>query len=320
MNCPVYVENTMNTSHIPVMAQQVVEYLVTDDAGGLYLDCTVGAGGHAAQILKATSPHGKLVGIDTDPEALKLAEENLSPYGERVSLIHGNFADLERILDDLNIHEFDGVLMDLGVSSIQLDTPDRGFSFRSSGPLDMRMDRTAGQPVSDDLDRKNIAELTEIIRKFGEERWAKQIAFNIVKTRKRSPIKTTTQLAKIVERVVPRSSGNIHPATRTFQALRIYKNEELSNLEIGLDMAVKALKPKGRICAISFHSLEDRIVKRKFRSMERGCVCPPKTPVCVCGQKPSLKVITKRPVTPSKGEIKANPRSRSAKLRVASKL
>ncbi len=309
----------MKPTHVPVMVQAVIDYLIAGN-GGVYLDCTVGLGGHAAEMLKATSPDGRLIGIDTDDQALALAKENLSSYKGRVSLIHGNFSDLSQILDQQSVSEIDGILMDLGVSSLQLDTPERGFSFRRPGPLDMRMDQTAGQPVSHDLNRKRADELAEIIRDFGEERWARRIAAGIVKARKKSPIRTTEQLAEIVERSVPRSSRRIHPATRTFQSLRIYKNRELTNLKNGLEQAVSALKPGGRLCVISFHSLEDRIVKHTFRALERGCVCPPRAPVCMCGRKPELKVLTKRPIIPQEEEIRANPRCRSAKLRAAAKL
>ena len=310
----------MRPGHIPVLAQEVAEYLVTGTEG-VYLDLSVGLGGHAAKILEATSPHGRLIGIDIDPQAIALAKENLSSYGDRFSLIHGNFAELDQILNQQGVSEVDGVIFDLGISSLQFDTPGRGFSFRHCGPLDMRMDQTAGQPIFDDLNKIDAAELTEIIRNFGEERWAKRIANRIVAARREKPITTTTQLAEIVKKAVPRgSSGKIHPATRTFQALRIYKNRELENLKDGLERAVPVLKFGARICAIAFHSLEDRIVKHTFRAMERGCVCPPKFPVCVCGREPTLKILTKRPVTPQVEEIRANPRSRSAKLRVAEKL
>ena len=309
----------MKPRHIPVMVQEVIDYLITGN-GGIYLDCTVGTGGHAAKILEVTSPYGHLIGIDIDPQAIALAKENLGLYEDRVSLIHGNFADLSQILTRRGVSEVDGVFMDLGVSAIQLDTPSRGFSFRYCGPLDMRMDQTSGQPIAHDLNRKNAAELVEIIRDFGEERWAKRIAARIVEAGRKSPLTTTTQLAEIVEKSVPRSSGSIHPATRTFQAFRIYKNRELANLKSGLDQAVSVLRSGGRICVISFHSLEDRIVKHTFRAMERGCICPPEVPICVCGRKPALRILTKRPVTPRENEIKVNPRCRSAKLRAAAKL
>jgi len=309
----------MKPEHVPVMVQAVIDYLVTGD-GGIYLDCTVGAGGHAAEILKATSPNSRLIGMDVDHQALALASKNLSPYGDRVSLAHGNFANLSQILNQYGVSEADGILMDVGVSSFQLDAPDRGFSFRQCGPLDMRMDQTAGQPVSRDLSKMSASELAEIIREYGEERWAKRIAAGIVEARKKSPIRTTEQLAEIVKKAVPRSSGRIHPATRTFQSFRIYKNHEITNLKAGLEQAVSALKSGGRICVISFHSLEDREVKHTFRALERGCICPPRAPACVCGRKPVIKILTKRPVTPQAEEVESNPRCRSAKLRAAAKL
>ncbi len=309
----------MKPQHIPVMAREVVDYLITGN-GGIYIDCTVGMGGHASRILEATSPNGYLMGIDIDPQAIAMAKESLKLYEGRFSMIHGNFAHLDQILMQQGISEVDGVLMDLGASSLQLDTPERGFSFMHSGPLDMRMNQSSGRPISYDLNRKDAAELAKIIREFGEERWAKRIAANVVKFRRRSPITTTNQLAEIVQESVPRSSGRIHPATRVFQSLRIYKNEELTNLKTGLERAVPVLKTGARICVISFHSLEDRIVKHSFKSMERGCICPPRTPVCVCGRKPTLKVLTRRPVTPQESEIEVNPRCRSAKLRAAERI
>ncbi len=309
----------MKPEHIPVMAREAIEYLITG-SGGIYIDSTVGMGGHAARILEATSPNGYLIGIDIDPQAIEVAKESLKLYKGRFSLIHGNFAHLDQILMQQGISEVDGVLMDLGASSLQLNTPERGFSFMHFGPLDMRMNQSSGQPVSYDLSKKDASELAKIIRDFGEERWAKRIAANVVKFRSRSPLTNTEQLAKIVEESIPRSSGRIHPATRVFQSLRIYKNKELTNLKTGLEQAVPVLKPGARICVISFHSLEDRIVKHSFRAMERGCICPPRTPVCVCGRVPKLKVLTKRPVTPQESEIETNPRCRSAKLRAAERI
>lgn len=308
----------MNSEHVPVMLREVVAHLVSR-AGGVYVDCTLGVGGHTLGILE-TDPYSRIFGIDIDPEAIALAKERLKNYGDRVSFVKGNFADLISLLNQHSISEVDGVLMDLGVSSIQLDTPERGFSFRYNAPLDMRMDQTADKPISYELNKESTDRLTEIIKEFGEERWAKRIARNIVTARERSPITTTARLAEIIERSVPRSGESIHPATRTFQALRIYKNRELENLESGLDQAIQILKTDGRICVISFHSLEDRIVKNTFRTLERGCICPPKIPKCICGKKPVIKIITKRPIIPGDEEIKANPRSRSSKMRVAEKL
>lgn len=309
----------MKPTHVSVMVQAVIDHLVTEK-GGVYLDCTVGMGGHAAKILEKTSPNGRLIGMDVDLHALALAEENLKEYDGRFSLIHGNYADLYERLDQQGVCRVDGLIMDLGVSSLQLDTPERGFSFMHDGPLDMRMDQTTGEPVSCVLNRWGISELAEIFREYGEERWAKRIAAGIIEARKKAPLKTTRQLAEIIEKSIPRSLGRKHPATRTFQSLRIYRNSELENLRRGLDQAIAVLRSGGRICVISFHSLEDRIVKHKFRTLERGCVCPPRTPICICGRKPVLKILTKRPVTPQESEININPRSRSAKLRVAEKL
>lgn len=305
--------------HVPVMAQEIIDHIVKPEAQ-LYLDCTVGLGGHASMILES-SPNSRLIGIDIDPQAITIAAENLKPYKDRVILLNGNFADLDYIMKQLRVDEnFDGIIMDLGVSSIQLDIPERGFSFRSDGPLDMRMDQTKGDPVYHDLEKLSIRDLETIIREFGEERFARRIATNIINTNKVSPIKTTTQLAEIIERSKPKYTENIHSATRTFQALRIYKNQELSNLEVGLEKAISLLKSGGRIGVISFHSLEDRIVKHTFQKYERGCECPSEFPKCICGKKPSLKIITKHPITPKGEEVSANPRSRSAKLRIAEKI
>ncbi|MBD3182630.1 16S rRNA (cytosine(1402)-N(4))-methyltransferase RsmH [Candidatus Poribacteria bacterium] len=309
----------VSSRHIPVMPQEVIRYLVSGK-DGIYLDCTVGMGGHAADILEATYPDGCLIGIDTDLKAVQFSRDYLSSYGERVCIIHGNFADLSEILIQQNITEVNGILMDLGVSSFQLDTPERGFSFSKSGPLDMRMDQTKGNPVSDDLNSKDVKELEDIIRSYGEERWARRIARKIVEVREESPFVSTTQLAELVEKSIPRGRGRIHPATRTFQAFRIYKNKELENLKKGLESAVAALKSGGKICVITFHSLEDRIVKHTFKEMEKDCICPPKTPICICKHKPTLKILTKRPLTASQDEVRDNPRSRSAKLRAAMKL
>ena len=308
----------MNSGHVSVMLREVIDQLVVK-IGSIYVDCTIGLGGHTLGILEA-DPKASVFGIDVDSQALAIANENLKNYGDRVSLINGNFTDLISLLDQHGISEVDGVLMDLGVSSIQLDTPDRGFSFRYNANLDMRMDQKADRPISYELNKESFDKLTEIIKEFGEERWAKRIARNIVTARERSPITTTKQLAEIIEKSVPRSNESIHPATRTFQALRIYKNNELENLKNGLEQAIRILKSGGRICVISFHSLEDRIVKNTFRTLEHGCICPPKIPICICGQKPVIKIITKKPITPNDEEVEINPRSRSSKMRVAEKL
>ena len=307
----------MSFEHIPVMSREVIDYLSVNK-GGIYLDLTLGLGGHAIEILKS-DPDVKLIGIDIDSEALSIAGERLKNYKDRIHIVHGNFADLDLILSENGISKVDKILADLGVSSIQLDKAERGFSFRLESNLDMRMDQSAGRPISYELNNESFDNLVKIIREFGEERWARRIAKNIVIEREKSPITTTKQLADLIVKSVPRSNEDIHPATRTFQALRIYKNNELDNLKIGLDKAIRALKIGGRICVISFHSLEDRIVKEMFRTLEKGCICPPKTPKCVCGKKSTVKIITKKPLTPSEEEIKLNPRSRSAKMRVAEK-
>lgn len=308
----------MNFEHIPVMLREVVDYLLVNK-GGIYLDLTLGLGGHAEEILKS-DPDVRLIGIDIDLEALSIARDRLKNYGDRVKIVYGNFADLDLILAENGISKVDKILADLGVSSIQLDKAERGFSFRLESKLDMRMDQSVGRPISYELNNESYDNLAKIIKEFGEERWAKRIAKSIVAEREKSPIITTTQLADLIVKSVPRSNEDIHPATRTFQALRIYKNRELDNLKIGLDKAIKALGIGGRICVISFHSLEDRIVKNTFRTLEKGCICPPKTPICICGRKPVIRAVTKKPLTPSDEEIKFNPRSRSAKMRVAEKI
>ncbi|MEK7396332.1 MAG: 16S rRNA (cytosine(1402)-N(4))-methyltransferase RsmH [Candidatus Poribacteria bacterium] len=307
----------MSLEHVPVMLHEVIDFIAKK--GGNYADLTLGLGGHASEILKS-DPDSHLIGIEIDPEALAIAKERLKPYEDRVYIVKGNYVELDLILAENGISELDGILMDLGVSSIQLDKAERGFSFRLTSSLDMRMDQSTGHPVLHELNNESFNNLVRIIKEFGEERWAKRIAKSIVIARERSPITTTTQLAELIKKSVPRSKDNIHPATRTFQALRIYKNRELDNLQIGLEKAIKALKTGGRICVISFHSLEDRIVKNTFRTLEHGCICPPKIPKCICGQKPVIKVITKKPITPKEEEIEFNPRSRSAKMRVAEKI
>jgi 16S rRNA (cytosine1402-N4)-methyltransferase len=310
--------------HLPVLLKEVIQYL-QPRSGGIYLDCTVGLGGHASALLAKSSPDGKLIGIDLDKDAIAIAQKNLSRFQNRVILIHGNFANLDRILAEINIPGVDGILMDLGVSSLQLETPCRGFSFLKSGPLDMRMNRGCQQDMvtaERELNTKSREELAEIFYKFGEERWAKRIASEIVRVRAKKKITNTLQLADIIERVIPKKARRfrIHPATKVFQALRIHVNKELENLEVGLRRAVKALKPGGIICAISFHSLEDRIIKQTFRFLSLKCICPPKAPICICNHKPSLRLITSNPIVPQNEEIRQNPRARSAKLRAASAL
>lgn len=274
-------------------------------------------GGHAWGILQASHPDGLLLGIDLDAAALQIAEQTLKSFQGRYWLVQGSYRDLLQYLAQLGWSSVDGVLLDLGVSSLQLDTPERGFSFRSGAPLDMRFDRRNPRTAADLVNNLSQEELANILYRYGEERFARQIARAIVASR---PIQTTTQLADVVVQVVGRQSGGIHPATRTFQALRIAVNDELGALEDFLPQATAALKPYGRLAIISFHSLEDRLVKTYFQNEARHCICPPKQPICTCGHRARLKVLTPKPVRPTAQEILQNPRARSARLRVAQKL
>jgi len=311
----------MNPEHTPVLVNEVIE-LLEPKGTGIYVDGTVGLGGHAAAVLQASAPDGRLIGVDLDSEALVVAKEKLYEYRGRWTLIQGNFARLDRRLATHSISEIDGVLLDLGVSSLQLDTSSRGFSFIHPGQLDMRMDGKQSLSAAQVVNHDREDELADIFARFGEERWAKRIARRIAQARKSRPITTTLQLAEIVQKAIPQKTtrARIHPATKVFQALRIYVNDELENLLTGLDVAVSALRPGGRICVISFHSLEDRIVKQRFRTLSRLCICPPKTPICICHHVPSLQILTKHPITPTPEEVRQNPRSRSAKLRAAVKI
>ena len=313
----------MERQHIPVLCDKVLEFL-KPQPDGIYIDGTVGLGGHSSAILNASAPKGRVIGIDVDPDALVIANERLHAFGDRCCLIKGNFVEMKDLLETRAIEAVHGILLDLGVSSLQLDTPHRGFSFNRPGPLDMRMQAdnnhegalTAMQVVN----YSPMNTLVDIFKRYGEERFAKRIAARIVKTRQQMPITTTTQFAEIVKNAVPQKTSKIHPATRVFQALRIHINRELENLETGLDAAVSLLKPGGCLCVITFHSLEDRIVKRYFQTSARVCICPPKTPICICEHKPSLQILTKRPIVPDAFAVQQNPRARSAKLRAARKL
>ena len=313
--------------HIPVLVDRVLQYIEPKD-NGIYLDCTVGMGGHALAILEKSSPNGRLIGLDIDSEAIAEAKDRLTEYASRIHLFHANYTELDKILDNLGIASVDGILFDLGVSSLQLDKASRGFSFQGDGPLDMRMD-TGCRGRRPDTTAKSVVntasrdKLLKIFTDFGDERWSKRIANQIIKERKRKAITSTSQLAEIVVDAVPawsRYKQKIHPATRIFQALRIYVNDELDNLKVGLEKAVERLNIGAGICVISFHSLEDRIVKNTFKLFASECICPPGLPVCVCNHDPSLKVLTRRPITPEDEEIERNPRSRSAKLRAARKI
>lgn len=293
--------------HVPVMVREVLDSF-NCGPGKVYLDCTVGLGGHAEAILSASEPDGRVVGIDRDALALRLAGETLSCFRSRVTLFRGDYRQMENILASLETPRVDGVLFDLGVSSLQLSDPQRGFSFRIDGPLDMRMDPSSGQTASDLVNHLPEKSLTEMIFKNGEERWARRIAAGIVRSRVTETIRTTQQLSGIISRSVPPKSrfGRLHPATRTFQALRIAVNEELEGLSEALRAAMRLVRSGGRICVIAFHSLEDRIVKRTFLQVGKDLSSP-------------FSVLTRRPVRPTEEEILDNPRSRSAKLRVLEK-
>lgn len=301
--------------HQPVLYHEVINAL-QPKSQGKYVDGTLGAGGHALGILEASDPDGRLLGLDVDPQAITLARENLAPYGERVRLIQSSYDTLSDILDTVEWDKVDGLLLDLGLSSIQVDSPDRGFSFQKEAPLDMRFDPQQLTSAADLVNGLPQDELADIIYRFGEERASRRIARAILKAR---PLQTTLQLAAVIQSVSPRK-GRLHPATKTFQALRIAVNEELDRVENVLPQAVAALRPGARLAIISFHSLEDRIVKRYFHEESQDCICPPEQPVCTCDHKATLKKISRKPITPGEAEISDNPRARSAKLRIAEKL
>jgi len=303
------------------MLKEVLDYLkVIPD--GKYVDCTLGGAGHSCAILERLGPNGILIGLDQDPAALAAAEERLAPYGDRVKLVHANFGQLEATLENIGFGKVDGILYDLGVSSPQLDRSERGFSFHEDAPLDMRMDPGAPVSAADLVSDLPVPELAHIIKAYGEERWAGRIASFIGEARKHAPVTTTGQLSQIVKNAIPAAARRTgpHPARRTFQALRIAVNNELGVLEESLHQAVGVTASRGRICVISYHSLEDRIVKDLFRDYALHCKCPPGLPVCRCDVVPKLEVITRRPLGATEAEIAENPRSRSAKLRVAQKL
>ena len=313
----------MEEGHLPVLVDEVIEMLAPT-SGSLHIDATLGAGGHTERILEAASPEGRVLGVDADPAAIDRVEVRLrARFGERLVLRQGNFRDLATIAPEAGFGAVDGALFDLGLSSYQLADRDRGFGFRAGGPLDMRFDTTRGVPASELLASLDAAELTALFCRYGEEPKAGRIARAIVEARKTAPIVTAEELATLVERVAPpdpRKPRRIHPATRVFQALRIAVNEELDALQTGLTAALDLLRPGGRLVVLSYHSLEDRIVKRFIQAERRGCICPPQLPVCVCGRNPRLRLVTNPSLTPSAAEIAANPRARSARLRAAERL
>lgn len=312
----------MRTYHIPVMTKEVIYYLDCKP-GRIYADCTLGGSGHAAAIWDKIKPDGMLIGIDQDKDAIANARNVLDSNLPNIRLFHGNFVHLPGFLSESGISKIDGILLDLGLSLHQIDSSGRGFSFNREEPLDMRMDAESGQKAEDLVNELDGNELEEIFVNYGEERWARNIARNIVKKREPAGIKTSAQLAQIVCNSIPGkilSKQKIHPATRVFMALRIAVNRELEMLSLFMDNAPELLNPKGRLCVLTFHSLEDRIVKRKIKEMEKECVCPPGFPKCVCNKTRVFRILNKKALRPGKEEIIANPMARSAKLRAAEKL
>ncbi len=307
----------VSSQHIPVLLHEVLQGLAVR-SGGVYLDATVGGGGHAVAILEKSTPHGRLLGLDRDPEAVARAGRRLHGFGNRARVVCDSYVALGAVAEREGFLPLDGILFDLGYSSWQINDPDRGFAFSKDGPLDMRFNRAGGELTAADLlNELSEQELVALLRNYGEEPRSRRIARAIVRAR---PFVTTSELARAIVDAVGGRSGPIHPATRTFQALRIAVNRELEAVERVLPDAIEALRPGGRLVVIAFHSLEDRIVKRFLRRESRDCICPPELPICQCDHKRSLKVTTRKPTTPNDAEVARNPRSRSAKLRVAEKI
>ncbi len=312
----------MKEGHLPVLAEEVIEML-QPAAGSLQIDATVGGGGHTERILEASDPDGRLLGLDADGAAIARVAQRLERFGDRLVLRQANFRELGAVAPAAGFGAVDGLLFDLGLSSFQLADTERGFGFRAGGPLDMRFDATRGVSAAELLVTLDATELTALFRRFGEEPFAPRIARAIVEARRSAPITTAEELAALVERVAPRTAPGrrrIHPATRVFQALRIAVNEELDALSEALAAAVDLLRPGGRLVVLSYHSLEDRIVKRFLDAERKGCICPPSVPVCVCGRTPRLRLVTRPSLTPTDAEIAANPRARSARLRAAERI
>jgi len=303
--------------HVPVLLEEVLEFLRCLPSGA-FVDCTVGLGGHARAILERIRPSGGLIAIEADTEALQQARRNLAAWKEKVTYVQASYRRLSETLQRLGVRDVAGILLDLGMSSAQVESPSRGFSFSRRGPLDMRYDRRQPLTAADIVNRYPEKDLVKIFREFGEEKAAKRIAAAIVRRREEWPLSTTDELAELVASVArPRPArGGIHPATKAFQALRIAVNDELGALSEALPQAIEVLRPGGRLIVLSYHSLEDRIVKQTFRGFEKGCVCPPSFPVCRCGRVSEVEVLTRKPMRPSEEEIRRNPRSRSARMRV----
>ena len=310
----------MEFQHTSILLQESIDFLITDK-NGIYVDCTMGGAGHSRGFAAQLEAGGLLLGIDQDPDAIAVGSERLlHKFTCRTAVAQSNFENFAQVLDELGIDKIDGIFFDLGVSSYQLDTPERGFSYMHDGPLDMRMDKTKPLDAAYIVNNYKEEEIADIIYKYGEERWSKRIAQFIVAARREQPLTTTFQLVDIIKRAIPKGAriDGPHPAKRTFQALRIEVNNELGILADTMRQAVERLKSGGRIGVITFHSLEDRIIKQTFAELAKGCTCPPQLPVCVCGKKPLLKKVGN--ITPSKQEVEENPRSRSARLRYAIKI
>lgn len=307
----------MEFKHISILLNETIENLDIKPEG-IYVDGTLGGGGHAWHVCSHLSGKGRLIGIDQDEAAITAASDRLSQYGSAVTIVRSNYRDIKNVLQNLGIEKVDGILLDLGVSSYQFDNADRGFSYREDAPLDMRMDQRQEKTARDIVNEYSEKELYRIIRDFGEDKSAKNIAKHICQARTKKPIETTFELTEVIKAAIPmkvRATGG-HPAKKTFQAIRIELNHELDVLQESLDEMIDLLNENGRLCIITFHSLEDRIVKTIFRKNENPCICPPNFPVCMCGKKSKGKVITRKPIIPSEEEMEENPRSKSAKLRV----
>ena len=311
----------MEFNHVSVLLKETIDGLnIKPD--GIYVDGTLGGGGHSLEIAKRLSKNGHLYGIDRDTDAIEAAGERLREYSDRFTAIHSNFYNAAEVLKNIGVQKIDGFILDLGVSSHQLDEADRGFSYMQDAPLDMRMDRGAPYTAWNVVNEKSEKELNDIIFKYGEEKWAKRIARFIVAEREKKPIDTTYELVEVIKKAVPKGArrDGPHPAKRTFQAIRIEVNGELAILDKTVDDMTEMLSEGGRMCIITFHSLEDRIIKNAMKRHENPCTCPPDFPVCVCGKVPDGKVITRKPILPSDEELEVNPRSRSAKLRIMEKI
>lgn len=310
----------MEFKHYSVMLSETVDALNVKD-GGIYADGTLGGGGHSYEIL-SRGKNISLIGIDQDSDAISAAKKRLAEFGDKVTYVNDNFKNISSILDELEVSEIDGMVIDLGVSSYQLDNEERGFSYMKSAPLDMRMNQNSPFSAYNVVNEYTAEQLTDIFYRYGEENWSKRVAQFIVERRKDSPIETTGELSEIIKAAIPKNArkDEIHPEKRIFQAIRIEVNGELELLKDAVSDIIKRLKKGGRLSVITFHSLEDRIVKQVFSELAKGCTCPPNFPVCVCGKKPEIKVITRKPILPSGDELSENSRSKSAKLRVAEKL